>query len=825
MIGGGVGGCSILYWLARLGWEDTVLVERADLTSGSTFHSAGLVGQLRSSLPLTRMMMDSVELYRALETEVGLATGWHEVGSLRLASSEERLEEIARQAGWAKTFGLPLDLISAEEARELFPPMSVEGVLGAAYLPTDGYIDPSQLTFALAEGARRRGAEVNTSTRVTGIRVDRGRVQAVETERGEIETEIVINAGGMYARDIGLLAGVNVPIVPMAHEYLVLEPSGLPTDMPTMRDPTLLVYFRPESGGLIMGGYERNCAPWSLDGIPADFNAKLLDEDWPRFEELMENALVRVPSLAEMGVVKLINGPEAFTPDGEFILGPSDVRGFWVAAGFCAHGLAGAGGMGKLVAEWIVEGTPSLDVWHMDSRRFGAAYRSRSYTVERTKEIYETYYDVKYPGHEREAGRPLRVSPAYARLRELGAAFGEKSGWERANWFEPNALSGDESLRPRGWAGKLWSPAIGAEHAACRETAALFDESSFAKIEVSGEAAAAFLESLCDNRVARDVGAITYTQMLNPKGGVECDFTVTRLHEDRFRIVTGTAFGQHDLSWIRQHLPEDGTVQVSDLTSAYACYGLWGPASREILQQLTDADLSNEGVSLHACSRARRRLRALPRPPRHLRGGARLGALLPRRVRSRALGRALGGWARPRARRRRLQGDRLPAAGEGLPGLGRRRHPGGEPIRGRARLRGQARQGPVHRPRRDRDGSRAGAEAVLPHLGRPPGRRARLRARARAGCARRPRHERRLRVHGRQVDRLCVSPRRGRRGGNRGLRGDLRGLDPGRGRRRAALRPVRRPHPGLRTRFTLKRVPSRRGRFRGIAYTGRVVTA
>jgi glycine cleavage system aminomethyltransferase T/glycine/D-amino acid oxidase-like deaminating enzyme len=597
VVGGGVGGCSILYWLARLGWDDVVLVERADLTSGSTFHSAGLVGQLRSSLPLTKMMMDSVELYRTLEAEVGLVTGWHEVGSLRLASSEERLEEIARQAGWAKTFGLPLDLISPGEARELFPPMTTDGVLGAAYLPTDGYIDPSQLTFALAEGARRRGAEVNTSTRVTGIRVDRGRVQAVETDKGEIEAEIVVDAGGMYARDIGLLAGVNVPIVPMAHEYLVLEPSGLPTDIPTMRDPTLLVYFRPESGGLIMGGYERTCAPWSLDGIPEDFNAKLLEEDWPRFEELMENAVVRVPSLADMGVVKLINGPEAFTPDGEFILGPSDVRGFWVAAGFCAHGLAGAGGMGKLVAEWIVEGTPSLDVGHMDSRRFGAAYRSRAYTVARTKEIYETYYDVKYPGHERLAGRPLRVSPAYPRLQELGAVFGEKSGWERANWFEPNAVSGAESLRPRGWAGKLWSPAIGAEHRACREAAALFDESSFAKIEIGGEGAALFLESLCDNRVARDVGAVTYTQMLNARGGVECDFTVTRLADTRFRIVTGTAFGQHDLSWIRQHLPDDGSVQVTDVTSAYACYGLWGPASREILQPLTTTDLANDAFS------------------------------------------------------------------------------------------------------------------------------------------------------------------------------------------------------------------------------------
>lgn len=360
-----------------------------------------------------------------------------------------------------------------------------------------------------------------------------------------------------------------------------------------MRDPSLLVYFRPESGGLIMGGYERECAPWSLDGIPADFNGKLLEEDWPRFEELMENAIVRVPSLEAMGVVKLINGPEAFTPDGEFILGPSDVRGFWVAAGFCAHGLAGAGGMGKLVAEWVVEGTPSLDVWHMDSRRFGAAYRSQAYTLARTKEIYETYYDVKYPGHERQAGRPLRTPATYPRLRDLGAVFGEKSGWERANWFEPNAERGDESLRPGGWAGKLWSPAIGVEHRACREAAALFDESSFAKLDVSGSGAAGFLESLCANRVARDVGQVTYTQMLNPRGGIECDFTVTRLADDRFRIVTGTAFARHDLAWIVDHAPEDGSVHVADVTSQLACLGLWGPRARDVLQPLTRTSLAS----------------------------------------------------------------------------------------------------------------------------------------------------------------------------------------------------------------------------------------
>ena len=414
----------------------------------------------------------------------------------------------------------------------------------------------------------------------------------------------------------------------------------------------------------------------------------------------MENAVVRVPALAEMEVVKLINGPEAFTPDGEFILGPSDVRGFWVAAGFCAHGLAGAGGMGKLVAEWIVEGTPSLDVWHMDSRRFGRAYRSREYTLARTKEIYETYYDVKYPGHERQAGRPLRVSSAYGRLQELGAAFGEKSGWERANWFEPNAARGDESLRPRGWAGKLWSPAIGGEHEACRETAAIFDESSFAKIAVSGEGAAELLERLCANRVARDVGQVTYTQMLNPRGGIECDFTVTRLGRgslpDRHRDRVRPARPRVDPA-ARPRTTD--RCRSTDVTSQLACFGIWGPHAREILQPLTTADLCERGVSVHACSRAGDRARAMPRAARDLRRRARLGALLPRRVRARALGHGLGGGARARPRGRRLQGDRLAAAREGLPRVGRGHHSRRHALRGGAGLRGQARQGRVRRTR------------------------------------------------------------------------------------------------------------------------------
>ena len=595
VIGGGVGGCSILYHLARLGWTDVVLVEQYGLTHGSTWHSAGLVGQLRSTVSLTKMMQYSVGLYADLKDETGKDPGWHELGGLRLASSRARMEELQRQAGWAKSFGLPVELISAREAQELFPLMSTDGVEGALFLPQDGYLDPSQLTFALADGARLRGAEIEQRTRVTGITLRDGRVHEVVTDKGTIRTDVVINAGGMYAPQIARMVGVEVPIIPYAHEFLVTETFDPPLQpLPTLRDPDNLVYWRTEVGGLIMGGYERDPAPWALDGVPDGFEAQLLPEDWERFDELLGNSIRRVPAMETAEAKKLFNGPEAFTPDGEFILGESDVPGFWVAAGFCAHGLAGAGGMGWQMAEWIVNGEPSLDIWHMDIRRFGRQYRSQDYTLARATEVYATYYDIKYPNHERQAGRPLRLSPAYTRLAELGASFGEKSGWERANWFEPNAADGDESLRPRGWAGENWSPAIHAEAMATRERAGLFDETSFAKFEVEGPGALALLQQLCGNDVDRPVGSVTYTQMLNRRGGIECDFTVTRLGAERFRIVTGTAFGNHDMAWVRKHMPSDGSVQLHDVTSAYACFGLWGPRARDILAPLTRSNLSNE---------------------------------------------------------------------------------------------------------------------------------------------------------------------------------------------------------------------------------------
>jgi len=594
IIGGGVGGCSIAYHLTQLGWSDVVVVERAELTSGSTFHSAGLVGQLRTNANLTRMIRYSTDLYRRLKDETGVDPGWRQVGSLRLASSPERLEELKRLVAVSRSFGLPLELISPREAQALFPLMTLDDVRGAVYLPTDGFIDPTGLTMALAAGARSTGARFFTQTRVQSIGLRDGGVHSVVTDQGTIETEVVVNAAGQWAGEVGRMVGLNLPIIPMAHLYLITKPiEGVGRDIPTMRDPDLLVYYREEVGGLIAGGYERQPAPWSLDGIPADFNHKLLPPDWDRFTPLMENAIKRVPALETAEVVMLLNGPEGFTPDGEYLLGPTAVKGFWIAAAFCAHGLAGAGGIGKAMAEWIIAGHPEWDLWRLDVRRFGANYASQAYTLARTVETYAKYYDIHYPNEERASARPLRLSPAYARLQALGAVFGEKTGWERPNWFTSYEPGADHGHQPRGWARFHWSPAIGAEHLGTRQRAGLFDETSFSKIEVRGLGARALLQRLCANDVDKPAGAVIYTSMLNPRGGIECDFTITRLAADRFLIITGTAFGEHDRSWIRLNMPEDGSVSVEDVTSSRACLGLWGPRARDILQRVTRADVSN----------------------------------------------------------------------------------------------------------------------------------------------------------------------------------------------------------------------------------------
>ena len=599
IVGGGVGGASVAHHLTERGERDVLLVERAELTSGSTFHSAGLVGQLRADPALTRMNGWSTALYRRLEEAGGdRAPGWVESGSLRLASSPLRLAEIRRQAAWARRAGLPLELISADEARALFPLMSTDGVLGAAYTPTDGQVDPARLCTALAASARAAGAVIAQHTRVTAITTHDGRVTGVRTDRGEVECEVVVDCGGMFAPEIARLAGVRVPIVPMAHQYVVTEPCLPPgPPLPSLRDPDLLVYYRQEQGGLVMGGYERRSAPWtatptSFDAVPPDFNGRLLPPDWDRFDEIVANAQVRIPALADTGVRTMINGPEGFTPDNEFCLGETEVGGFFVAAGFCAHGIAGAGGIGQVMAAWILDGDPGLDLWHMDVRRFGPEYRSPGYTLARVVENYESYYDVRTPGHQRTAGRPLRTSPAYAWHAAHGAVFGEKAGWERVEYYARDECPAGD--RPRGWAGHGWAPEVAAEHRAAREAVALFDESSFAKIEITGPGAPAFVAHAFAGRVDAPVGAVTYTAALDDRGGVAMDVTVTRVAPEEFLVVTGTASGRHDLVWLRDRARSLGTeVRIADVTGGWACFGLWGPRARDVLAPLTPADLAN----------------------------------------------------------------------------------------------------------------------------------------------------------------------------------------------------------------------------------------
>ena len=596
IIGGGVGGCSIAYHLTLMGWKDVVVLERHELTAGSTWHSAGLVGQLRSDANLTRMMFYSTDLYRRLKDETGTDPEWREVGGVRLASSPERMQELKRLAGMARSFGMPMEMISAKEAQKMFPIMSTDGVLGAVYTPTDGQIDPTSLTNALAAGAKKRGARFFTQTNVEAIHLKKGAVDEVVTDKGTIKTEVVVNATGQWGAELAKMVGLNLPVVPMAHLYIITKPvEGVTRDYPTLRDPDLLVYWRQEVGGLVTGGYEREPVPFGLDGIPKDFKYQLLPFDMDRFTPLIENSIKRVPAVETAEIKMYYNGPEGFTPDGEFLLGPTSVKGFWVACAFCAHGLAGAGGIGKVMAEWIIDGSPEWDVWRLDVRRFGSNFTSQDYVVKRTLETYSKYYDISYPGGESISGRPLRLSPTYYRLRDLDAHFGEKTGWERPNWFKPYAAFARHGHEPKGWAHNNWSRAIGYEHLKTRENAGLFDETSFNKIEVRGKGALGYLQYLCANDIDKPVGTVVYTQMLNKRGGIECDFTVTRLADDRFLIITGTAFGEHDISWMHMQMPTDGSVSIEDVTSAYACIGLWGPKARKILEKVTRDDISNEG--------------------------------------------------------------------------------------------------------------------------------------------------------------------------------------------------------------------------------------
>jgi 4-methylaminobutanoate oxidase (formaldehyde-forming) len=591
IIGGGIVGCSTAYHLAGLGWEVTLL-ERHKLTSGSTFHAAGLVGQLRTSANITQLLGESVKLYSRLEAETGLATGWKQNGGLRLACNAERWTEVKRQATTARSFGLEMHLLDAAEAQKLWPLMQVADVVGAAFLPTDGQANPSDITQSLAKGARMNGAKIFEDVEVTGIETKNGRVSAVATMQGKIACDVVIVCAGQWTRDLCATIGVNVPLVSVEHQYMITEaiPGVLP-NLPTLRDPDRLTYYKEEVGGLVMGGYEPNPIPWALNGPPKNFNFSLLNSNWDHFTPIMELAIGRVPALETAGVKTLLNGPESFTPDGNFILGEApELGGLFVGAGFNAFGIAAGGGAGKVLAEWVAGGAAPYDLWPVDIRRFGRNAGDVTWVRARTLEAYARHYTMAWPSEEFESARPLRRSALYGRLQDSGACFGEKLGFERPNWF---AAPGEAPRDIYTYGRPNWFEAVAREHRAVREAVGVFDQSSFAKFFLVGRDAEAALSWICANNVARPPGTLVYTQMLNARGGIECDLTVARLTEQKYYIVTGTGFATHDADWIVKTISQGMDAQLVDVTSAFATLSLMGPRARDVLQKLTNVDISN----------------------------------------------------------------------------------------------------------------------------------------------------------------------------------------------------------------------------------------
>jgi len=599
IIGGGIVGCSTAYHLGQLGWSDTVVLERHKLTSGSTFHAAGLVGQLRSNANITALLGESVRLYDRIGEETGLESGWKRNGGLRLACNQERWTELKRQATTAQSYGVAMELLTAREALDLWPLMDISDVVGAAFLPDDGQANPSDITQSLARGARRQGVRFCEEVEVTGIETEAGRVRGVETSAGRIECEVVVNCAGQWAREIGQMVGVNVPLVSVEHQYMVTKPiEGVIPDLPTLRDPDRLIYFKEEVGGLVLGGYERNPNPWAENGIPRDFNFTLLDSNWDHFEQFLDPAMQRVPALREADIQTLVNGPESFTPDGNFILGEApELRNFYVGAGFNAFGIAAGGGAGMALAQWIDRGEPPYDLWAVDIRRFGQPHREIEWVRKRTLEAYGRHYSVAWPHEEPEAGRPCRRSPLYERLRAAGACFGEKLGWERPNWF---ADSPEQAFETPTFGKPDWFDAVAREHRAAREAVVLFDQSSFAKFVLAGGDAEAALSWICANDVRKPVGTVVYTQMLNRHGGTECDLTVARIAANRFYITTGTGFATHDFTWIARNIPEGLNAHLVDITSSRAVLSLMGPRAREVLQRVTRDDVSNVGFPFAA---------------------------------------------------------------------------------------------------------------------------------------------------------------------------------------------------------------------------------
>jgi glycine cleavage system aminomethyltransferase T/glycine/D-amino acid oxidase-like deaminating enzyme len=591
VIGGGIVGSSTAYHLATLGWREVVLLERKSISSGTTWHAAGLVGQLRSYASMTRLIRYSTELYESLEAETGQATGWKRCGSMTVARTPARLTQLKRTASQARAFGVAAELITAAEAGRRWPLMRTDDLIGAVWLPGDGKANPADVTAALARGARARGVTIIEGIKVTGVRTAGGGVAGVVTPEGEINCEVVVNCAGLWARELGAGSGVTVPLHAVEHMYVVTAPMGIPADLPVVRDPDGHIYFKEEVGGLVMGGFEPQAKPWLSGNVPEDFAFTLLAEDWEQFDVLLRNAMIRLPALETARIVKLLNGPESFTPDNYFILGEApEVRRYFVGAGFNSAGIASAGGAGRALAEWIVQGRPSEDLWPVDIRRFARFQGNAGWLRERAVEAVGVHYLVAWPNRDWKTGRDLRRSPLHERLAAKRACFGSKMGWERASWFAPEGVAPDTVY---GFGRQNWFEYAAAEHRATRAVVTVFDQTSFAKLVLAGRDAEAVLQRLCANDVAGPPGRVVYTGMLNERAGYETDLTVTRLAEDAYFLVTGTAQITRDTDWIRRNTPEGARVALVDVTSAWAVLGLMGPRSRELLARLTDADLSS----------------------------------------------------------------------------------------------------------------------------------------------------------------------------------------------------------------------------------------
>ena len=596
VIGGGAIGTSVAYHLARAGARDVVLVEKAQLTHGSTWHAAGLVGQLRSKRNLTRLMQNSVAVFDRLAAETGQEIDWRKVGSLRLASSEARWSEIKRTLTQARGFGFEAHALSAQEARGLFPDMSEKGVVGAAYIPSDGYVDPYALTQAYAKGARRNGAVIREGVRVTDLVVENGRVVQAVTDHGTIACETVVNCAGLWARRVGGMAGVALAAGVVEHQYLVSERTlDLPPGLTTLRDPDKNFYLKPDVNAYAIGGWEADTKACWQSAPPWDFARSLFDSNFDRFEQIAQGATERLPVLETTGVQTLINGPIPVSADGEPIMGPAPgLPNFFVACGFTA-GIAASGGAGEALARWILDGDPGMDLWPFDLRRFGPYHATARALQERAVEAYGLYYQIHWPGHEMTSGRPARRSPFFDDLAARGAVYGAKFGWERPNWFAPpGTRTHDEPVERPAFEGRpSWFSAVGEEHRAVREGVALIDQTSFAKFELTGPGAFAAIDRLAANDVSRP-GRAVYTQLCNEAGGIEADLTVVRLAEDRFYIVTGSGFGVRDGGWIRDHLPTDGAARLREATGERAVLNLCGPKARQVLAAASDDDVSNQ---------------------------------------------------------------------------------------------------------------------------------------------------------------------------------------------------------------------------------------